>query len=816
MSFNVAHFILKYRLVIIVLLALYAGFMAYEGSRIQMSYSFSNVVPTSDPDMAYFQEFKRTFGEDGNIMAIGLQDPRIYEVENFQRLEYLSKAIQELRGVTQVVSLPRLVRLTKDAQKRRFVFEALFDPFPETQQELDSLLAISRSIPLYEGLLTNDSTSAVALLVTLDPKVFDSEDRFELIDDIMSQGEAFSEHTGISLHYAGLPFVRAVMTTKVKEELNFFLILSVVVTALILFIFFRSLNAVVFPMIVIGITVLSTMGTIALLGYKVTLLTGLLPPIIVVIGVPNCIYLLNKYHQEYAKHGNKVRALTYIVRKIGVVTLLTNATTAVGFLVLFFTNIAILKEFGLVASINVFVAFVVSVTLIPAVYAYLPAPTPRQLRHLDSKVTTRFIRSLDLLVHRHPLIIFGVTGAIVVFSIAGALRIRAVSYMVDDLPADSDIRHDLAFFEDNFEGVMPLEVVVDTGKPRGALDLKNLRTIAELEAYLEAHPSIAPGVSIVDYLKAARQAFYNGSPAFYGLPTNQDKNFIFNYLRSQSDAKGTLESNLMDAFVDSTGQRVRVSFKVEDMGSIRLSELMQNVVRPEVDSLLAGTDLEAKITGTTLLFVKGNDYLIRNLRSSLLFAVAIIALIMAALFGSFRMVLISLIPNIVPLIITAGIMGWFNIPLKPSTALIFSIAFGISVDDALHFLAKYRQELKSHNYFVPKAVSVSILETGSSMFYTSLVLFAGFVIFSQSEFGGTVALGILVSTTLLCAMLTNLVLLPSLLLYFDKPRQKLDFEPLLEHYEEFYIADDDEEIDVDLLEVEDRTPDASDDAGTKS
>ncbi|MGB3618172.1 MAG: MMPL family transporter [Catalinimonas sp.] len=799
MRLDPAPFILKYRLWLILLLLAYAAFMGYQGTRLQMSYSFGKVVPADDPDLQYYQAFREQFGEDGNVLAIGLQDSSVFELENFRRLKYFADAVEEVAGVEQVVALPRLLRLARDNPNRTFRFDPLFDPLPDTQAALDSLLDVSRTLKFYEGRLLNDSTQALAILVTLDAAVLNSEDRFELLDDVLMLGREFTDATGIRLHYAGLPFVRAVMTTKVKKELNFFLILSVVVTAVILFVFFRALNAVVFPLIVIGITILSTMGTLALFGYQVTLLTGLLPPILVVIAVPNCIYLINKYHLEFAKHGDQTRALQYVIRRIGVVTLLTNATTAVGFLVLAFTNIAILREFGVAASLNVFVTFVVSIIFIPAVYAYMPPPNRRHLRHLEFKATGSLIRGLDILVSRHPLLIFCVTGLVVVVSLIGALRIKAISYMVDDLPAESEIRQDLAFFERNFVGVMPFEVVIDTGKPKGALDLKNLRTVDELNAFLSAQPEIAPSISVVDYLKAARQAFYNDNPAFYGLPTNQDKNFILSYLSRQSQGAGSTEVSLQDAFVDSTGQQLRLSFKVQDVGSVRLDALMEEVVRPGVDSLLLDTGLEATVTGTTLLFIKGNDYLIRNLRSSLLIAIGLIGLIMAALFGNFRMILISLVPNLVPLLITAGLMGYFNIPLKPSTALIFSIAFGISVDDSLHFLAKYRQELRLHGHFVPKAVSVSILETGPSMLYTSLVLFAGFVIFSQSEFGGTVALGVLVSTTLLFAMLANLVLLPTLLLYLDRARQSTDFEPLIEHYEDFYHAGEDEEIDLDRI-----------------
>jgi uncharacterized protein len=801
MWIRIADFILRYRLFLIFLLIGFTAFMGYHGRKIEMTYDFNQVVPSDDPDMVYFQQFRKTFGEDGNMLAIGIQDSSLYSIDKFTKYKFFSDEVAKLHGVTEVVSLPRLIKLERDTENQRFTWRPLFASLPENQQQLDSLLNEARRIRFYEGRVTNEQTNANLMLVSLDKKILNSEDRVRLLGDIMQLGDQFSEHSGVKLHYAGLPYVRTVMSAKVKEELKIFLILSVCVTAVILFVMFLSWNAVVFPMLVIGVVVVSTMGTIALLGFKVTILTGLIPPIIVVIGIPNCIYLLNKYHQEYIRHHDKFRALNYIIRKVGVVTLLTNVTTAVGFAVLALTDIAILREFGIVAGINIVVAFFVSIILIPSVFAYLPSPNPKQLKHLEFKLVNRIMESLDLLVHRHPLVIYIGMAAIVAVSLFGMTKLKANSYMVDDLPDDSEIRKDLAFFERNFNGVMPLEVVINTGEPRGAMNSGNLRIADEVDGFLTSQESISSSVSMVNLLKAARQAFYNGNPNYYSLPTSLDRSYILTYLNnSQQEQEGNgRQMNLLNSLVDSTGQHLRLSFKVADLGSTRLDSMLVHVVRPQVDTILAGTGMTADITGTTLLFVKGNDYLIQNLKSSLLIAFVIISLIMAALFGNFRMIIISLIPNLIPLIITAGLMGYFGIPLKPSTVLIFSIAFGISVDDSIHFLAKYRQETRMHNYFIPKVVSLSIIETGSSMLYTSVVLLAGFLVFAWSDFGGTVALGILTSVTLFFAMLTNLILLPRLLLTFDTGKRKDDFEPLIEHYEEFYTEDQDEEIDLNLL-----------------
>ena len=649
---------------------------------------------------------------------------------------------------------------------------------------------------IYSDQLINKENGAMLMLVALDSELLQSERRQTVVDDVVHAIDIYSDGTGIQLHIGGLPYLRSFLTSKVKEELDLFLILSAIVTAVILFVFFRSWNAVVFPMIVIGVMVIWTMGTLSLFGYKITLLTGLLGPIIVVIGIPNSIYLLNKYHQEYERHGIKMLALSRVIRKIGIVTLITNFTTAVGFAVLAFTDIEILTEFGIVAGINILATFLVSIILIPAVFSYLPAPSPRQLRHLNLKGLDKILTGLDLLVHRQKYSIAVVSVAIIGVSLIGVSRLNTISYMADDIPKGSRVYQDMQFFQENFHGVMPLELVIDTGKEKGSRRLNFLRKVSSFQEYLEEHDQISPAISLTNFIKAARQAFYNNNPAFYDLPTNQDRSFVQRYLSNQQDTE-----ELLASMVDSSGQKIRVSMKVADIGSTKMDSLLNQHLNPKIDELFGDSEVSATFTGTTLLFIKGNRFLVENLRISLVLAFLIIALIMALLFANFRMILISLAPNMIPLIITAGVMGFFDIPLKPSTALIFSIAFGISVDDSIHFLAKYRQELFSNKFFVPIAISKSIRETGPSMMYTSIVLFFGFVIFAGSDFGGTVALGILASTTLIIAMFTNLIVLPALLLIFDNGKRSQDKHPLIEHYDEFYHEESDEEIDMDLIRV---------------
>lgn len=760
--------------------------MGYQSKNILWSFDLANIVPDSDEDMIYFKQFRETFGEDGNVMAFGIKDSTVYDLDVFRKFSEMTTSIESKEGINSVIGIPNLQKLVKDGKSGSFKLQNVFDRIPETQGELDAKLKEVASLRFYSGQLLNEENGATFILITIDKDILNSKAREVLIPQVLNDAEKFEQETGVDIRIAGLPYLRVTNTSRAKSELNMFLIMSLVVTGIILFLFFRSFKAVIFPIIIIGIVVVWVLGTLALLKYKITILTGLIPPIIVVIGIPNSVYMLNKYHQEYLSHGDQMKALRRIIRKIGVVTLITNLTTAVGFMVLISTQIKILVEFGIVAGINIMATFIVSIIMIPAVFSLYKPPSQKHLKHLDFKIMDGVLTLIDYIVHKFRPGVFVATIGVVVVSALGLSRIQAVSFMVDDLPEDDVVRKDLRFFEQNFSGIMPLEVIIDTGNKKGVQNLRNLRKIDQLETYLSSIEYISQPISVVSFAKAARQAFYNQGESFYSLPNNRDLGFIMKYLST-----GETEE-LSKSFIDSTGQFTRVSLKIADIGSNKLDSLVEQVVRPQIDSIFQKSKMSANLTGTTLIFIKGNKFLIKNLLTSMVIAFLIIAVIMGMLFRNFKMIVISVIPNMIPLLITAGLMGYFGIPLKPSTALVFSIAFGISIDNSIHLLAKYRQELFINKFDVSKAISVSIRETGSSMIYTAIILFFGFIIFTFSEFGGTIALGKLTAITLFVAMLTNVVLLPALIMQFDSGKRNKKSHPLIESVPELAEGIDDE------------------------
>ncbi len=797
--------ILRNRLIILIVLGVITAFMAYRVQFVSMSYQLAQMLPKSDQTHIEYQKFKSTFGKDGSIVVVGIDNEKLFELKNYGAWYDLTHNIKNIQvdfklngkdtlmnGVVEALSLSNTYSLLKKKKEKRFDFNQVVKQKPQTQAELDSLKQELYSLPFYNGYLFTDSTNTTLIAITLNATVLDSKYRNELFDKIDLEVLAFEENTGIKVHKSGLPYIRANSTTKVKDEILIFLALSVFITSLILYLFFRSFKAMMYSMFVVIIGVIWSVGIQSLFGYKVTILTGLIPPLIIVIGIPNCIFLLNKYHSEFKNHGNQAKALSRVIQKVGNAIFLTNTTTALGFATFIFTKSEILIEFGILASIDIFIVFVLSILIIPIVFSFLSPPKTRHTKHLENKMMFKIVGLLEYLVKYQRKGVYMVTICIIGLSIYGVSLITTTGNIIDDLPKNDPIVEDLKFFETSFNGVMPFEIVIDTKKKNGvfAENGKALYKIQKLQRVLADYKEFSKPLSIAEAIKFSYQSYKKGNPKFYILPSASELKKLKKYVKNDS------RTTSFSSFIDSTNQITRVSFQMADIGTKEM-DILLNEIRPKIDDIFPKEDYNVSLTGTSVVFLKGTNYLVENLLTSLILAIILIASLMSVLFSSVRMVLVSLVPNLLPLLITAGLMGFFGIPIKPSTILIFSIAFGISVDDTIHFLAKYRQELKQHKWNIKEAVYLALQETGVSMIYTSIILFFGFGVFTVSSFGGTIALGVLVSLTLVFAMMADLILLPSLLLSLDKSLTTKAFkkEPLIE------MLDEEEDIDLDELEV---------------
>lgn len=882
---KIARIILTNRLAILIGLFAVTIVMGYFATKVEMLYEFSKLLPDNDPVSITYRKFKKDFGQDGLAVVIATTNKDFYNKDNFQKWYELGNELQKiqvpLKGtkpqeygspVDSVFSEAHLYNIVKNNEEKIFEVKPLFDAFPSDQKTYDSLQNLIVNLPFYENIVYKKGEDLHLMMLFLNREIFNSKNRGSLIQEIQKKTEEYSESIGPFV-YSGLPYIRDVTMKKVKEELYIFTLLALLITSTLLYLFFKSFKVVIVSMIVVIIGVIWSVGLIGLIGFKLTALMGLIPPLMIVIGIPNCIYLITKYQQEYKNHGNQIKALTRVIKKVGTATLMTNATTAMGFGTFIFTHSKLMQDFGIIASINILLLFVVSILIVPITYSYLKPPKIKHTKHLERKWLFKVVDKLVILSTGHRSLVYVITALAFFIGIYGMSLMKTSGNIVDDLPKKDRVVQDLKFFENKLGGIMPFEIILEsTDTIYNSYD--NIRKIEDIQKTLALENKLSKSISIVDAIKFVTQSYSNGNPEKFIL---KDKRGLSNILSSKY-FKNTFKldqvdttNQMLNGFLDESKKQTRVTVQIADVGIDtmnavvdRVSERIHKIVNEEqilVDSILKTEDNKSKelliaelyekyswikndimnayikkdptlaeqffdnenlainlykkagfenvlnkamndhpkfsysITGSAVNYTKGTTYLVNNLFISLALAIMVIAILMSVLFRSWKMVIVSLIPNLMPLIITSAIMGIVGIPIKPSTILVFSIAFGISVDDTIHFLAKYRQELTLNNWDIKKSVNTAIKETGVSMIYTSIILFFGFGVFTASNFGGTQALGILVSITLFVAMLANLVLLPSLLLTLEKRISNKSFkDPLLE-------IDDEGDIDLNLLEL---------------
>ena len=788
---SVSNLILRNRILIISLLILATSFFISQWQYIKFSNTEANLLPDKHEVNLEYLDFTDKFGEEGNLIVIGIKDSLLFTTENLNAWNNLSKVLKDTNFVESVIAIGDLQKLKKDKKKQQFYLEPFIRDTISSDIELISIKKeLFEKYPFYDEFLFNTKTKSVRTAIHLKKSIVNEAGRETYINNfLIPKVESFEAKYNLDIKISGMPYVRTKNAENIKSEISTFVILALIITSIIFFLFFRSYRATFISLFVVMIGVVWTVGILGLFiintppgDFEISVLTGLIPPLIIVIGIPNCIFLINKYQHEVNKHGNKAKSLQKVITKIGNATLMTNVTTASGFATFIITNSKLLKEFGIVASLSILAIFILCILIIPIIYSFLPIPEEKHLEHLNRTWINSLGDWIEKTVKKSKINIYIISVLLLVTSIIGIYQIRISGSIIDDMPQKADWFDDIMFYEKEFNGIMPLEILINTKRKKGVTKLSTIKKMSKIEDVILEIPELSKPISMVSLVKYSKQAYYNGNPKYYQVPTSQENSFILSYAKnSTSDS----DVDLIKNYVDSTGQYTRITAFMKDMEIEKMEEI-EKKLNYEISKIMPSDNFEVSITGKAYLFQKGTKYLVKNLILSLSLAIFLIALLMAYMFRSLKMIFISLIPNLLPLIVTAGLMGYLGVAIKPSTILIFSIAFGIAVDDTIHFLAKYRQELITNNWEVKKSVYNALRETGVSMFYTSIVLFFGFSVFTVSNFGGTVALGALVSATLLFALLSNLLLLPSMLLSLEDSiaNEKVLKEPLIKIIED--------------------------------
>lgn len=781
----IARVILRNRIVILGCIVLITVLLALQWKSIRFTQTEANLIPLDDKVNVDYQKFLDRFGEEGNLIVIATKDKKLFTPKVYQAWSELMQTIQSSKEVSLVVSVDNLQKLVKNDSLETFELKPLVDK--NKIQDEAYLTQIQKDLfskmPFYEGLLFNKKSGAIRSAIYLDKKIVNTKIRKDyVLEKLIPAIENFTQKTNIELHTSGMPYIRTLNAKTIIDEIGLFIGAALLITSLIFFYFFRSFRATLISLIIVIIGVMWSFGIIAGLGYEINVLTALVPTLVIVIGIPNCIFFINKYHQEYYKHANKAKALQRVITKTGTATLMTNITTAVGFATFIATNNDLLREFGIVTTINILAIYLLCLLIVPIFFSYIPPPIPRHLGHLERESLTSFLKWIVNTVKYNRVGVYVTAVCLLAFGIIGINKIKVSGSIIEDMPKNTTFFDDIRFFEKEFDGVMPLEIMIDTKRKNGAMKLSNLRRMEELEQTIMDVPELSKPLSVVNIAKSFNQAYYNGNPEYYSLPSSQEEIFLLPYIKNS--LKNSKE-NQLKSYITADGSVARMTTFIKDENGEKM-ESIEAHIRNKVNKLFPSPRYEVIITGKPSVFQKGTKYLLDNLLSSLLFAFALTGGLVAVMFRSLKMVLVSIIPNLLPLLMTAGLMGFLGIPLKPSTLLVFGIAFGMSVDDTLRFLAQYRLELARNDWKIKKSVFATFNDAGISMFYTSIVLFFGFSVFMLSSFGGTVALGGLVALTLSFGMLSNLVLLPSLVLTLNKTlanQQELP-EPIIDILEQ--------------------------------
>lgn len=763
---KLGRFLRRNRRAVLAFWVIYVLIMAFLGRNVEVSYHFAKMLPADDSVYTEFVDLNKHFDQgSGGVVFLAAHDRAMFTPYILNSWIEMAKNIEATPEVENVLSWHNAVTLYLGPDSTdRFEARPICDGRIDARAEAETLKAELNELPVYHGLMNSHDGNTQLMAVRISDTANYSKLFFPMIDRITAESKKFERRTGIDVQISGVPYLRMVNARSIKSEINLFLGLTAIVTLVIMFAMMRSTRAALIALAVVGVGVVGCFGVLGVLGYKLTLFSALIPPLLIVIVVPNCIFFINKYHQEYAREHDVDAAVQNTVKKIGGVALLTNLTTALGFSTFTLTSSDALVHFGVAATINIIVVYVLSITILPVLYSWLPAPRPQHYKHLDQKWLSEGVAWLERVAQYHRKWVY--VGALTLAAAGGVgmLRMQTTGNITTDIDPADPLVQQMRFFEQELGGVIPLEVIINTREPGGVNSSSVLRQVEEFQRSLDTLPNMSRSLSVVDFMKFGRQAFYGGMPEFYELPSAAERRQIAALLPSgAADANAALTSGL----VSSDGQRMRITVQVRDLPRPEMVNVVK-AIQANADAIFNREQVDVSFSGAGLIFLRSTEYLIDNLIMSLIFAVVVISLLMAGLFRSWRMMVVAILPNLLPLIMTAGIMGWFGIPVKPSTVLIFSIAFGISVDDTLHLLSRYRQELQVNGGIIGKAALIAIRESGVSMFYTSVVLFAGFMIFLASNFGGTQALGLLVSITLGFAMFSNLLLLPSLLMSLDR------------------------------------------------
>ena len=745
----------------LLVLGLLSALSAYYVAQLRFNYNFNDFYPAGDPDLDYYQGYTRRFGNDNDYLLLGLEAPTgqtVFAPGFLARVDSLTRLASAQRHVV-AVSSPTTISNP--------VFEGLgffnlpyLHPGEPARRAADSTLIYHT--PGLVGNVFSPDARAVTLVIQTTPDL--KKPPGDSLLAALRAGLARQQIPAARYHFAGRAVAQSVFVDRLQWELAVFMSLSVLLVTGLLWFTFRTWWGVVLPLVVVLGAILWGLGVMGASGISIDLMTALLPVMMFVVGTSDTVHIITRYVSELGYGASKKQALRVTLRESGFGSGLSALTTSLGFFTLMTSTIRPIYNFGLFTGIAVLLAFALSFTLLPALLLLLKKPqlrVPRAQGHSWDGVLSRLFR--QVLVRRR--LIFVVSGLVLATSIGLATRVRINSALLDDLSKNDPVRLDFGFFEQKFAGVRPFEMELQPGAGRDIFDLAVLRQTERIETYLRTTYGLRFAASPVTLVKSMRKALHGGGLAEYRLPTDATE-----LAGMRGKLKLFRQRPEFRALATPDGRAGRLTGRMADVGSIR-ADALNDGLRRYLRASLDPTVLRTRLTGSSNLIDKNNENLTMNMITGMSIDVLMVTLIVLALFKSLRMTVVVLIPNLVPILIVAGVMGLAGVSMKVSTSIIFTIAFGIAVDDTIHFISKLRLTL-SHETSLFRAVKHTYLLAGKAVIVTSLILVGGFSTLLFSSFDGTFYVGLLIGLTLLFGVVAELTLLPLLILFFYRHKPK--------------------------------------------
>ena len=712
---------------------------------LRLEFSIEQLFTQEDPRVERFLQFRDEFSGVDNILFLIYESNNPFSKENLDKNRQLIESLETIDGVESVTSLTNLELFTEGGD---YLLQPVYERIP---YDTDSLLMAKKTI-MQSELVRNYIISAdgkmASIMIEIDSDYNDYDGRKRILSEI----DQFQMVVDWKWHQAGLPVIRTRYVQYMIQDNIRFLFPVALVISILLALLFRSFAGVLLPLIVIGLTIIWTVGLMAKMGIDINIISYMIPTLLMIISVSDSVHFMVKYFQALHEFGHRREALFQTIKKIGTALMLTSVTTAVGFGALSFVNIKIVSEFGIFTAIGVFFAFIISILFLPSMFMLMKQTADDKLINYNVGVRVKVVQKISTLVRAYPKHIIISWCFIACIGTWGAVKINPHSKLLEDLRPGNKLLDDMKVAENRMGAILPVEIILEImndGPYEDIQDVEVMQFLDRVGAFMSSIPEIGKVMSVTQYIKEIHQAMNDGDPAFYQVPNS--RNLISQYM--------LLYESEFETFFNLDYTKLRIAAQIKDIDSRRSAEIEE-----EINNFImanAPSGVKAEVTGTAFIALRTNNYLVRNLAGSFFIAFIVVTLLMAILFRSVKMALISVVPNIIPMMMMAAVMGFFQVSLRPSTAMTFAIAFGIAVDDTLHYLTRYRMELSDRHY--QKANDATMMSTGVAMMSTTAILVSGFMVLTLSEFTFSIQFGILSSITILSALIGDLTFLPALL-----------------------------------------------------